>query len=430
MGAKTWVALGLLMVVTVSIVALMQSFKYTERTGIHSAAVGGSGAMKSEQDLLHSVRRLANAIKIIDGEIEHLSDRIAFAEDNVIAEKEGQPEIAPPPRQVYPSSDEHGDSIFVSIASFRDEECGPMIKDMYAQAENPKNIHIGIVEQHADNDPPCLREEFRRPCQHDVFCPTDNIRIRKIKPHEAKGPTFGRYVSMHLYRGQRYLLMMDSHNRFVPHWDTKLIKMHKSLNDKKAVLTHYPEAWRSDGDPLVRSTTSHLCRASYLHDYLKFEAVLVSAQEKPMPQPYSAAGFLFADATLIHEVPLDPHLPFLFDGEEVLYTVRMWTSGWNLYSPNSNIVFHFYGRPSAPKIWSEPGVQWGLLQQQSQRRVKYFLRSTNTQGVLLVPPNTTEKAIIIDEDRYGLGSARSLQDYYDYAGIDPIARKFKKNWCV
>jgi UDP-GlcNAc:polypeptide alpha-N-acetylglucosaminyltransferase len=30
----------------------------------------------------------------------------------------------------------------------------------------------------------------------------------------------------------------------------------------------------------------------------------------------------------MQEVPFDPELPYLFMGEELLYSARLWTAGW------------------------------------------------------------------------------------------------------
>jgi Glycosyltransferase (GlcNAc) len=43
--------------------------------------------------------------------------------------------------------------------------------------------------------------------------------------------------------------------------------------------------------------------------------------------PFAAAGFMFYAGHMLLEVPFDPHLPYLFDGEEILYSARLWTHG-------------------------------------------------------------------------------------------------------
>lgn len=34
---------------------------------------------------------------------------------------------------------------------------------------------------------------------------------------------------------------------------------------------------------------------------------------------------------------------YIFHGEEVLIAARIWTSGWDMYTPIVNIVSHVYG---------------------------------------------------------------------------------------
>lgn len=43
----------------------------------------------------------------------------------------------------------------------------------------------------------------------------------------------------------------------------------------------------------------------------------------------------------------------LFSGEEILYTARLWTSGYDLFAPTFNAVFHQYSGSSStrPKFW-------------------------------------------------------------------------------
>ncbi len=330
------------------------------------------------------------------------------------------------------------DTIFVSIASFRDSECAPMLKNMFAQAKYPELLYVGLVEQHGPKDPPCL-EASAMECQLNDFCPSDHIRIRRISPHDAKGPTFGRYMAMLLYRGQKYFLMVDSHNYFIPFWDMVLVRMYNDAADLattkgKLVLSHYPDQYQNmSGFVYERSTTSFLCRAKYLPDfgYLRLDGVIVPNQPRPMRQPWAAAGFLFASASLIEEVPFDPYLDFLFDGEEILYSVRMWTHGWDIFSPNNNVMFHSYVRQGSPKVWSEV-ADWNVRQAQSVKRVQYLLRSVRkgTQELLVADESMLSSRGRSELRKYGLGSKRSLEDWNRFAGADPMKHELSKNLCA
>lgn len=68
----------------------------------------------------------------------------------------------------------------------------------------------------------------------------------------------------------------------------------------------------------------------------------VGNEEKPKQTPFLGAGLIFATGQLLREVPFDPFLPWTFFGGEVLYSMRIWTSGWNIYAPHRNLVIHQY----------------------------------------------------------------------------------------
>jgi UDP-GlcNAc:polypeptide alpha-N-acetylglucosaminyltransferase len=323
------------------------------------------------------------------------------------------------------------DTIFVSVASFRDGECGAMLQDMFARARHPERIHAGVVEQHAPGDKPCLHPNFTD-CQLKAFCPSDNIRVRKINPKDARGPTFGRYVAMLMYRGEKFYMMIDSHNRFVPRWDQIIIDAYHRAPSKKAVLSHYPEGYEEGMDTgSERSTTTHLCKARFLDTGIpRFDGVVTTKRVMPRLQPFAAAGFLFADAALLREVPFDPNLPFLFDGEEVLYSARMWTNGWDMYSPGEGVLFHFYGREGKPKIWDD-APEWHSKQKLSEQRVQYLLevrQRGSTQH--LISDDTTDTHIVTEAVKYGMGRQRSLDDFWTFAGLDTIKRVVTKDWCA
>jgi hypothetical protein len=102
-----------------------------------------------------------------------------------------------------------------------------------------------------------------------------------------------------------------------------------------------------------------MCRAHFLDPksfgYVRMGGLNFPVSPTPRPQPFTAAGFLAADARLLHEVRFDPLLDYLFDGEELLYTVRAWTHGWDFFSPSRSVVYHHYERHNGPRYWDTAG---------------------------------------------------------------------------
>ncbi|RNF07357.1 UDP-GlcNAc:polypeptide N-acetylglucosaminyltransferase [Trypanosoma rangeli] len=374
------------------------------------------------------------------------------------------------------ASPAHTGSLFVNIASFRDKECWPTVDHMIRRSTNMFRVYWGIAQQNYYTDLPCVSEDALEPqpclaapitpglvlsdANYDgaVCFPADNIRVRHINSHSAFGPTYGRYMAMLLYRGEDYTLVLDSHNRFVYAWDTRIVAMQLALQHPKAVLSHYPESYdETKGTEFKweRTTTAYLCQAKFLESagYLRLIGILIDDASsfkrnarhvrpyylpqlnldpnvvRPLPQPWAAGGFIFANASIMREVPFDLHLPHIFDGEEVMYSVRLWTHGYDIYSPKRGICYHFYGRPKEPKLWNE-AHRWYTVQAHSRRRIQYLLRArVKGVDVLRVPKNTQDPVVMVDADRYGTGRLRSVEEWYKFAGADPVQYVLDGRWC-
>jgi hypothetical protein len=65
---------------------------------------------------------------------------------------------------------------------------------------------------------------------------------------------------------------------------------------------------------------------------------------------------------MLREGPFDPLLPYIFMGEEILLSARLWTSGYDIFSPTQSLLGHHYVRNHKPKFWESihrtftPGV--------------------------------------------------------------------------
>lgn len=279
------------------------------------------------------------------------------------------------------------ETIFVSVASYRDADCLGTLKSMFDNADNPKSIVAGVCEQNTKAAGElCLPAEFE---WHD--------HVRRISvPHtEAKGPTYARYLCSTLYRDETYFCQIDSHTRFVKGWDTRAIAQIKGAPSKKAVLTHYPHDWKNtDAD-----NVPVLCKSKFdAQGMVTFEAATLPKSKTPKPVPFTSGGFVFGPGRMVRDVPYDPNLPHLFQGEELLYSARLWTSGYDFFTPTENLVFHHYYRKQAPKFWED--LNYSSEQQQTLAKVLKVLGGK------------------LPGYSHGMGSQRTLAAYWEYAGID------------
>jgi len=164
-------------------------------------------------------------------------------------------------------------------------------------------------------------------------------------------------------------------------------------------------------------------------------------ETRPAQTPFLGAGLVFAHGDFLRDVPFDPYLPWTFMGEEILLSMRAWTSGWNIYAPRKNLIIHQY-RPAKlglPKfygsiqgLYKKFGNNW--FQKYTIRRIKnlcgYPLHSSkhieaDGQGFLLV-----------DLDNYGMGTERSLEMFMNFSQISinhtngDLVCTDRLDWCV
>eukprot|EP00658_Telonema_sp_P-2_P019012 TRINITY_DN17450_c0_g1_i1.p1 TRINITY_DN17450_c0_g1~~TRINITY_DN17450_c0_g1_i1.p1 ORF type:complete len:197 (-),score=26.04 TRINITY_DN17450_c0_g1_i1:254-844(-) len=167
---------------------------------------------------------------------------------------------------------------------------------------------------------------------------------------------------------------------------------------------------------------------------IRLDSRFLRTSGRPTEQPFAAAGFVFGDAAFAHHTPFDPHLYYIFDGEEVLYSVRLWTRGWNLYTPREELLFHHYARHGAPRFWSLKKTNYGAQQLRGNNRVKYIMQSlkvnTTTNEPLIDAKTAKEQRLGRELVYYGLGSIRSLEEYRAFGSIEPATWKVRNEACT
>lgn len=263
------------------------------------------------------------------------------------------------------------------------------------------------------------------------------ITTRVTPSGSARGPTYGRFITSLFYSNQDYYMIVDSHSRFSIHWDNKMI-LRVFQMPTPGVLSHYPNGYLPDkprGEFHKRDVMG-MCKGVILANGMpKLGANWMAFRPHPTLEAFAAAGYLFGDAQFALDNPFDPFLHYLFDGEEILYSVRMWTSGWDIYCPAEANIFHFYGRPGAPKFWSLMTPAKNQAQVISEKRALYLLERAQPwvedkqkyPGKDYVPPSerriVTEEAalhsprIMIKKKYYGLGEKRTLEAFWEFSEL-------------
>src|ERR1044071_4733108 len=188
------------------------------------------------------------------------------------------------------------DTIFVSIASYRDSDCKRTLANVFDTAQNPSRVFVGVCEQNTSDG----EEACRIPDE-----PLNGGGVRRISLHaqDARGPTYARYLCASLWHGEDYFLQLDSHMRLVPGWDEKLIRMEQAAvrqsgNSRVALSTYAGtiETYQSylSGDPSIVGTSPRLCQAFFNeHGMLSLHGANILPNTMDLVQvPFVAGGLL------------------------------------------------------------------------------------------------------------------------------------------
>jgi hypothetical protein len=293
-----------------------------------------------------------------------------------------------------------GKRVFVQIAAYRDKELLPTLKDMLDKADEPNTLHVCIAWQHNKKD---------KWDQLDEYINDERFTIIDLDAAKSKGACWARNLIQQKYKSEDFTLQLDSHHRFVEGWDTILKNTFYSLQlsgVKKPLLTGYlpsydPETGAKIDDPW-RLRYQRFAPEGPLHT---IPETIPDWKDHtgPLRARFYSAHFCFTLGKFSKEVQHDPKL--YFHGEEITIAVRAFTHGYDLFHMHIPIMWHYYQRSGNSKHWDDHN-QWGKLNDKSYARVRKLLGINN------------EKFRSKEEvGKYGLGKARSLDDYERYAGI-------------
>jgi Glycosyltransferase (GlcNAc) len=285
------------------------------------------------------------------------------------------------------------DLIFVSIAAYRDPQLVRTIESCIAQAAHPQRLRFGICRQHGEDEPAL------------AYAADARFRILDVPWQQSEGVCWARAEIMKTWAGEQWFLQLDSHCRLAPAWDTQLIRWGE--DSAKAVISTYASAFTPGEHEVLEGDPLQVVFRNFTEDGIPcLKPVPIAgwrAMSRPLRARFVSAGFLFARSTLIQDVPYDPELYFL--GEEIALSLRAFTSGYDLLHPCRTVAWHHYRRAESPKHWTDHvsanGVRtaWQDLDRRSKQTVKQILGGSY-QG------------------RFGLGSARTLEEYEAYAGLN------------
>ena len=329
-------------------------------------------------------------------------------------------ELTPEVLQSSEKGSASAEKIFVSIACFSDPDVVDTVKSCLENAANPDRVTVGICLQAQPTD-----RAF------DALDALPQVSVDRIDVSEAKGPIYARARCEKLMLDADYFLQIDCHSRFFRGWDDILIAelAKASCLNGKAVLSHYPVNIINMESPEHLDRIGHVNRYRHIDvDSIKSHGALVTLPETPIASLGISAAMLFMSGEVRRLFPYDPELDFgLHAEEQVLYAVRLWTHGYDIFCPTRHALATDYegSRDRIPdevkRISNSNRAGWP---QASWSKAKFLLGLDTREQVDLVYQDSLAECI----QRYGLGDERTLLDYYRYAGIHDQLRETFPNY--
>ena len=303
------------------------------------------------------------------------------------------------------------DKIFVQLASYRDPQLVPTMRDALKQADRPENLVFGICWQRDETE---SLEEFENHPQ---------VRYQDYSYTESQGLGWARNKVAELWDGEPYTLQLDSHHRFEKGWDTMMIEDYQQAltMSEKPILSTYLTPFDVEKADSCRCNLEKLPSLMSQYEFSS-DRLLMSmpwyiqdwkTRDTVIRARTISGHFFFVKSDFLKEVPYDPDIYFGGYTEETTMSVRAWTSGYDFFSPYRPYIWHEYTRQGRPKHWEDHGTKSQTKKTSGERDI--YARK-KTRQIFDQEDNGIDLGI------YGLGTVRTLHEYEVFGGFD-----FKNN---
>jgi hypothetical protein len=276
--------------------------------------------------------------------------------------------------------------IYVQIPSYRDPETWPTLLDLFRTANRPDLLRVRVLWQRdgEEGPPATLRDR-------------DELEIIDVPAGESHGCNWARSLLQKSWGGEPYTLLLDSHHRFVPGWDDRLIALHQQV---KAAGVPHPiiSGYLPPYMPGVRPRSCHR-QPLKLYPYRRVDALLsrlishpiVGWQllDFPVRANFLSLHFMFAEGDFNRVILFDP--AHYFTGDEVSISLRAYTHGFELFHPHVLLGWHCYTRRLRRTHW-EDHADWSDQERRSLERLRDLFSGEN-RGV------------------FGIGSRKTICEY-------------------
>ena len=285
------------------------------------------------------------------------------------------------------------EKILIAIASYCDNQLLNTIESALVQADNPDRVYFAICYQSDDLKDLNKLKELK------------NCKVKHLKESEARGSCYARYLCHQMIDDQKYIYQIDSHMRFVKHWDNKMIEQLLALNDPKASISTYPPNCSEEEMQLPINdkkfdVPEQGCSmvAEGFHDnlfpFIKMRSFFKDKSYGNRINPLISANNFFTFSDVYKSVIIDPEM--FFYGDEFPMAIRYYTNGINNYSGAESYIYHEYKRENK----KFPKTNGNMRKEQRRFMQLLDTKAQDSMGI------------------YGLGKQRTLDEFQQLSGID------------
>ena len=275
--------------------------------------------------------------------------------------------------------------IFVSIPHFRDgKRCAQTLRRLFDSAAHPDRVTVGLIEQtdnsssgsdsdssSTDDDPTCLMEYCalmgyqmkhheppgiihmaERQADYDGVleaCPRATTQIRSVRFHHfgSKGPVYARSFTRKLLGNEEFCMEIDASMDFAKNWDNAAIEQWKLTNNEYSVLSNVPLSTKDKGGVATdKKNPFEVPRQCDIK--IGSEGVPLFEQHadgkaigitRPLLSRTYSPSFVFSKCHYQTSIPQDPFAVQLLNTEQFPHFARLWTRGYDVYTPTFNLVY-------------------------------------------------------------------------------------------
>jgi len=295
-----------------------------------------------------------------------------------------------PPNNNHNKFDIKSTSIFVSIPHFRDgKRCAQTVHRLFDTAAHPDRVVVGLIEQtdssgsssssssnsdgsstnNNNNDPTCLMEYCaltghklkqhppgiihlaERQADYDAVlasCPrvaANQIRSVRFHHYGSKGPVYARSFTRQVLGNEEFCMEIDASMDFGKHWDIAAVDQWRLTNNEFAVLSNVPlsakEKASSSSNPVEE--VPRQCEIKIGSEGVPLFETHADGKAigltRPLLSRTYSPSFVFSKCHYQTNVPQDPFAVQLLNTEQFPHFARLWTRGYDVYTPTVNLVY-------------------------------------------------------------------------------------------